>query len=68
MEVQEDVPVSTSEEMSNTTPILQPFTSTEEKGLPTVPFFDVSIVCIKCLKFISSFMKTFKKINIFPTD
>ena len=31
-------------EMSNTTPILQPFTSTEEKGLPTVPFFDVSIV------------------------
>ena len=68
MEVQ-DVPVSTSEEMSNTTPILQPFTSREEKGLPTVPFFDVSIVCFfKCLKFTSSFMKTFKKINIFPTD
>ena len=45
MEVQEDVPVSTSEEMSNTTTILQPFTSTEEKSLPTLPFFDVSIVC-----------------------
>ena len=44
MEVQEDVPVSTSKEMSNTTPILQPFTSTEEKSLPTVPVFDVSIV------------------------
>ena len=44
MEVQEDIPVNTSEEMSNTTSILQPFTSTEEKGLPTVPFFDVSIV------------------------
>ena len=44
MEVQEDVPVSTSKEMSNTTPILQPFTSTEEKSLPIVPVFDVSIV------------------------
>ena len=44
MEVQEDVPVNTSEEMSNTTPILQLFTSSEEKGLPTVPFLDVSIV------------------------
>ena len=32
MEVQEHVPVNTSEEMSNTTPILQPFTSTEEKS------------------------------------
>ena len=44
MEVQEDVPVSTSKEMSNTIPILQPLTSTEEKSLPTVPVFDVSIV------------------------
>ena len=48
MEVQEHVPVSTSEEMTNTTPILQPFTSIEEKSLPTVPFFDVSISFVKC--------------------
>ena len=42
-----DVPVSTSEEVTNATPIQQPFTSTEEKSVPTVPFFDVSIVSFK---------------------
>ena len=46
MEVQEHVPVSTSEEMTNTTPTLQPFTSIEEKSLPTVPFFDVILVLL----------------------
>ena len=51
-----DVPVSTTEEMINTTPILQPFTSTEEKSLPTVPFFDVSIVAFYMLKLDSSLM------------
>ena len=43
-----DVPVSTSEEMTNTIPILQPFTSREEKSVPYIPFFDVSINFVEC--------------------
>ena len=43
-----DVPFSTSEEMTNTIPILQPFISTEQKSAPNVPFFDVSISFVKC--------------------
>ena len=34
-----DVPVSTTEEMTNTTPILQPFTFTEEKRFLLFHFF-----------------------------
>ena len=51
-----DVPVSTSEEMTNPTLILQPFTSTEEKSLPTVPFFDVSIISFYVKNLILSLM------------
>ena len=51
-----DVSVSTSEEMTITVSILQPFTSTEEKSALNVPFFDVSISLLSVNNLILSLM------------